>query len=93
VQKYCSEQAAIQLKKQKGNIIIICIYRAPSGNFDIFLHNLETELHTYYTHTTDLIICGDMNVNYWEPDDKKDQLNNLLGTFNMTATVTFPTHM
>ena len=40
---YCSEQdielAAIQIKKQKGNIIIICIYRAPTGNFDVFLHN------------------------------------------------------
>jgi len=34
---YCSEQdielAAIQIKKQKGNTILICIYRAPTGNF------------------------------------------------------------
>ena len=93
MQKYCSKQdielAAIQIKKRKGNIIIICIYRAPTGNFDIFLHNLEIVLHTYYTHTTDIIICGDININYLEPDDKKDQLNNLLDTFNITATVTF----
>ena len=60
---------------------------------DIFLHNLEIVLHTYYTHTTDIIICGDININYLEPDDKKDQLNNLLGTFNLTATVTFPTRI
>ena len=75
LQKYCNEQdielAAIQIKHQKGKIIVICICRAPSGNFDIFLHNLEIILNILYTHCTEFIRCGDININYLEPGDKK----------------------
>ena len=75
LQKYCNEQdielAAIQIKLQKGKIIIICIYRAPSGNFGIFLHNLEIILNSLYTHYTEFILCGEININYLEPGDKK----------------------
>ena len=49
---YCSEQdielAAIQIKKQKGNIIIICIYRAPTGMLKTF--SLPTDAHNVKKH-------------------------------------------
>ena len=40
IQKYSKDQdleiCAIQLHTQKNKIIILCLYRAPSGNFEIF---------------------------------------------------------
>ena len=47
--KYSKEQdieiAAIQLNIQKRKVIIICIYRAPCGNFECFLNKLEIILN------------------------------------------------
>ena len=84
LQKFCNEQnielAAIQLKTQKGKKVIICIYRAPTGNFESFINNIEATLSSVYKNTTEFIICRDINTNYLEPNDKKDKLNNLLNT-------------
>ena len=42
---------------------------------------------------TEFIICGDININYFEPSNNKSQLDNLLGTYNLTDTVSFPTRI
>jgi hypothetical protein len=39
----------------------------------------------------EFIICGDININYLGTTNKKKQLDNLLGTYNLTSTVYFPT--
>ena len=45
LQKYCKEQdieiAAIQIKLNNKKVIIFCVYRAPSGNYDYFLNKLD----------------------------------------------------
>jgi len=75
LQKYCNEQdielAAIQIKNPKEKIVIICIYRAPSGNFDTFLHNLKIILNSFFTPDTEFIICEDIKINYLKRGDKK----------------------
>jgi hypothetical protein len=83
----------IQLNIQKGKVIIICIYRAPCGNFECFLNKLEIILNVLHKHNLEFIICGDININYLESNNKKNQLDNLLGTYNLTATVSFPTRI
>ncbi|MDR2878825.1 MAG: hypothetical protein LBV03_02815 [Fusobacteriales bacterium] len=69
LQKYCNEQdrelAAIQIKNPKEKIVIIFIYRAPSRDFDTFLHNLKIILNSFFTHDTQFIICKDININYF----------------------------
>ncbi len=74
-------------------MIVICVYRAPYGNFDIFMNKLEIILNSLYRHNTEFILCGNININYLEPSHRKNQLDNLLGTFNRTDTVTFPTRI
>ena len=97
LQKFCNEQnielAVIQLKTQKGKKIIICIYRTPTGNFESFINNLEATLSSVYKNTTEFIICRNSNINYLEPNDKKDKPNNLLNTYNLIDIVTFPTRI
>jgi exonuclease III len=95
--KYSKEQdieiAAIQLNIQRGKVIIICIYRAPCGNFEYFLNKLEIVLNSFHKHNSEFIICGDININYLESNNKKNQFDNLLGTYNLTGTVFFPTRI
>ena len=95
LQKHCKEQdmeiAAIQLKLNKKNTVILCVYRAPSGDFNYFLNKLDNILDSLHNHKTELIICGDININYLENNNKKKQLDYLLGTYNLIDTVYFPT--
>ena len=71
---------------------IIAIYRAPSGNSDLFSTKLDTILRKLYTSTIEYIICGDINVNYLVDRDRKSQLEALLKTYNLVSVVNFPTH-
>jgi hypothetical protein len=81
-----TEIAAIQLNIQKGKLIIICIYWTPCGNFECFLNNLEITLNSLHNHNSEFIICCDIHINYLEPNNKKNQLHNLLGTYNLNDT-------
>jgi exonuclease III len=87
------EIAAIQLNIQKIRMIFICVYRAPSGNFDLFLNRLENILNSLHRWNSEFIICRDININYLESSFKKNQLNNLLDTYNLTDTISFPTRI
>jgi hypothetical protein len=40
---------------------------------------------------SNIIICGDVNVNYLQESDKKSQLNALLNLYNLFSIVQFPT--
>jgi len=95
LQNYCKKQdieiTAVQLKLNKKNVIIFCVYRAPSRDFDYFLHKLDYILNSLHTYKPEFIICGDININYLGTNNKKKQLGYLLGTYNLISTVYFPT--
>ena len=80
LRKYSKEQdieiAVTQLNIHRRKVIIICIYRAPCGNFECFLNKLEIILNSVYKHNTEFIICGDININNLEPNNKENQLDN-----------------
>jgi hypothetical protein len=92
--KYSIEQdieiAATQLNIHRRKVIIICIYRAPCGNFEYFLNKLEIILNSLYKQNTEFIIHGDININYLESNNNKNQLENFLATYNLIDTVFFP---
>jgi exonuclease III len=69
----------------------VAIYRSPTGNFGKFLKNLDNVLNTWYSNKIEFVICGDVNVNYLENYNKRQQLDALLQTYNLIGTVTFPT--
>jgi exonuclease III len=90
--KHCKEQdmeiAAIQLKLNKINTVILCVYGAPSGDFDCFLNKLDNILNSLHCFKTEFIICGDININYLENSNKKKKLDYILGTYNLFPTRT-----
>jgi hypothetical protein len=93
--KYCKEKGfeicAVKLIINSLNILIITIYRAPSGNFNYFLQQLDNTLHSLSTSTSHIIICGDLNINYLIEHPQKRQLDNLLLLYNLKTIVNFPT--
>ena len=84
---------AIKLSLQELNFIVICIYRSPTGNFTYFLEQLESVLETIHNTSHDLILCGDLNIDYIKDSSKKHSLDYLLASFNLFSTVNFPTRI
>jgi hypothetical protein len=50
-------------------------------------------LSTLYNPRLNLIICGDININYLNDSDRKSHLDALLNSYNLFSTVNFPTRM
>jgi hypothetical protein len=44
-----------------------------------------------YTITNEYIICGDINIDYLVDSDRKNRLEAVLKTYNLTSVVNFPT--
>jgi exonuclease III len=93
---FCKEKdpevCAVKLPFPQGNICVLAIYRAPSGNFAYFLKGLDAILKSLYEAKLKLMICGDVNINYLVNSNKK-QLDDLLSSFNLFSTVDFLTRI
>jgi exonuclease III len=76
--KYCKDQdtevCALKLEYTSFNACIMAVYRAPTGNFNLFLNGLDGIIRTLYKADLKLIICGDININYLTDSDKKKNL-------------------
>jgi exonuclease III len=97
INKYCNEfdleACALKLKMLTTVFYILCIYRPPTSNFLNFLCLLKSTLLQLYLNTTNLIICGDININYLKTSNYKTQLDNLLTSYNLSTAVDFPTRI
>jgi exonuclease III len=94
LQKYCKEHdieiAAIKAELNEEKIIVLCIYRSPLGDYDFFLNKLDCVLNSLLKYNSEFIICGDININYLENNNRKSKLDILLNTYNLIDTVQFP---
>ena len=92
--KFCKEKdfeiCAAKLHLLSGEICIVTIYRSPSGDFQYFTDNLEKILSMIYSNNTEIIICGDFNVNYLTDLTHKQLLDLLLASYDLSSTVQFP---
>lgn len=67
----------------KNNVYILCIYRPPSCNVNVFIERLEMLLSMLPTHST-IILTGDLNINFNNKYSVDTQaLQNLLISFNL----------
>jgi hypothetical protein len=95
--KFCKEKdleiCAVKLRLLSCEICIITIYRSPTGDFQYFIHNLEKILSMIYSNTIEIIICGDININYLIDFTHKQLLDSLLTSYGLCSTVQFPTRI
>jgi hypothetical protein len=54
---------------------------------------LESVLNQVYNLSTEVILCGDFNVNYLDANYRKHLLDYLLVSFGVYSTVKFPTRI
>ena len=74
-------------------IIIVTVYRSPTGNIDYFLNNLEEALNHIYNNTVDIILCGDFNINCLNDNQDKQALNPVLTSYSLYSIIDFPTRI
>jgi exonuclease III len=84
LENVCSEQdievCAIRLHSWSVKLCtsILSIYRSPSANFDTSLSKLEELLNKLLQNQSNLIICGDFNINVMENSTNKSKIMSLL---------------
>ena len=96
LQKFCMEQdietCAAKINLLTAMIYVICIYRSLTGNFERFIEGIDIILNQFNEPNIEIIICGDININYLDENCyKRQQLDALLATYNLISTVQFPT--
>jgi hypothetical protein len=82
------EACAIQLDSPFNIICILAICRSPRGDFT---NSLNLILHKLYNNKCNIVICGDINVNYLIDNNRRSQLDAALHSYNLTGIVEFPT--
>ena len=88
VEMHC-EFAATFLRDMK--LILISVYRPPSGNFYVFLDKIELALNFVDVRSIRVIIGGDFNIHFGTSDVKVKLLRDLMNSFNLTDYVFFHT--
>ena len=95
LEAYCQDKTtavcAIKANLCTKSVCVITIYRAPIGNFELFLSKLDTVLRNLYTTTVDFISVSDINVDCMVNNDRKSKLDSLLKSYNMVSIINFPT--
>ncbi|KAK9679378.1 hypothetical protein QE152_g40080 [Popillia japonica] len=75
------------------NLIIVTIYRSPTGNFDTLLIKLEDLLSSISKFNTNIILLGDFNVDFLIENRDCLRLTDLLNSFNLHKKIDEPTRI
>ena len=93
----CKEKSikicAIKLHFKSLTLIIFCIYRAPTGNVDLFLATLNNILKQFLLPKVTYIVCGDLNINLLKKSHDTSNFLSLMDSYNLTQVVDFPTRI
>jgi hypothetical protein len=96
LEEYCDEKNieifALKIMVAKTNILVLCIYKSPCGNFEYFISRLVKALKSLYKPKTEFIKC-DFNLNLLKETARKTQLVLLFKSYNIFHTVQFPTRI
>jgi hypothetical protein len=87
------EICAAKLHILSHTIIIIIVYRSPTGNITYFLNNLKAALNQVCNNTVDVILCGDFSINYFNDNQNKQLLISSLTSYSLYSITDFPTRI
>jgi len=87
------EICAVKIHILSGSIIIITVYRSPTVNTAYILNNLKAALNQVYNNTVDIILCGDLNTNYFNDNQNKQAVNSLLPCYRIYSIIEFLTRI
>jgi len=97
VEKFCKdkelEACALRLEFLSFKVGIITVYRSTNGNFQCFIKGLDYIINKIYKLCVQLIICGDININYLIESKEKQEINNIINSYNLVIVINFPTRI
>ena len=59
-------------KTRSSQLIILSLYRAPTGDFKQFIKKIDDALKYLYKPKAKLLICGDINTDYLIESNRKN---------------------
>jgi exonuclease III len=77
------EICAVEIETKATKLIIFCLCRAPTGDFNQFINHLDDTLKLFDKPKAEFLICGDINTDYLIESNRKKQLASLLTTYNL----------
>ena len=96
LKNYCREKdleiCAIEVKLSTI-LLILCVYRSPTGSSSYFLTQMEKLLSKLYKPSQNINICGDFNINFLDTHSKASELELLLQSFCLKGIVDFVTRI
>ena len=97
VEKFCKdkelEACALKLDFLSIKVCIITVYRSPNGIFQYFRKGSDNIIKKNYKPDVQLIIWGDININYLIESTEKQELNIILNSYNFVSVINFPTRV
>lgn len=88
------EICTTELETKSSELIILSLYKAPTGDFNQFIKDLNDAVKHQYTPTADLLICGDTNTDYLnESNQKKKTTSLIINNINLSHTLNFGTRI
>lgn len=88
-QDFNFECCGIEIPSQK--LIVVCLYRIPQSDTNIFFENLEYILLKYINKNKKIIIAGDININTLEANKNTAELINIAKNYNLRLHIQEPT--
>jgi len=96
----CSEKdfevTAIQFRSENEKIILVGLYRSPTGNINVFFENLEILLQLLIKNNknTKFILIGDFNINVLNLNNNYvKRFRDILNSFNLHWLINSPTRV
>lgn len=77
----------------KHKLVIITLYRSPDANLDVFLNKLNETLSSISDKCkkSQILLCGDFNVDFLQSSKEVDNLLDLLLSYNIKPVIKAPT--
>lgn len=76
-----------------GDYSIICCYRSPSGDVNVFLTSVSNVLTKISNRSKYIIFCGDLNIDYLSDSADKKRLCDVFDSFELKITTVDPTRI
>lgn len=71
----------------KLNILVVLIYRPPSGNFETFINIMQSLFELLCSSSLYVVVAGDFNLDFLSNTSRITQFTDIYCCFNLTPTI------
>lgn len=87
------ECSCVKFRVYDRKYCLLTVYRSPSGRFDIFIDKLVLLLNRATIISDNIILCGDLNINFLNPSFERDVFLDTVKSYNLKVTTELPTRV